>query len=522
MRADFFMVDRSILILYFIGVILFGAYFRKKSNTSTGFMIADGRLPGWAVGLSILGTFVSSITFLAYPGQAYNFNWDVFVFSLTLPIAAVVAILYFIPLYRTRVKVSAYEYLEQRFGQWARIYGSVSFMLGSLARIGMILFLVSLVLHNLTGWSYATIIIITGAGVTLYTVLGGIEAVIWTDVIQVIILFAGAVITVIILLTGMPEGPGQILSIAREHGKFSLGNWKFDLVRPTAWVVVIYGIIENFRNFGVDQNYVQRYQTTRTLKEASRSVWTAALLYIPVSALFLFIGTGLFAYYSVHPELLPSSLNGPLAGDRIYPYFIVTEFPAGLRGLIIAAILAAAMSSIDSSLNCVSTLSLLDFYKRYLNRDADDRLCIRMLRVFTVSWGILGTATGLAMIQVQTALETGWQLAGIAGGGLVGLFLLGILSARIRRWQAVIAVTASIGSITWATFVRDLPGQWAWLECAWHSRLIGVIGTITLLIVGFGLSLLPLSERTPADQTGTYLPLNPGGTLQDLEKDTLE
>ena len=161
-------------------------------------MIADGGLPSWAVGLSILGTFVSSITFLAYPGQAYNANWDVFLFSLTLPPAALIAIFYFIPLYRKKVRISAYEYLEQRFGSWARIYGSISFMLGSLARIGMILFLVSLVLHHLTGWSYETIILITGIGVTCYTVLGGIEAVVWTDVVQVIILFGGAIVAIVI------------------------------------------------------------------------------------------------------------------------------------------------------------------------------------------------------------------------------------------------------------------------------------------------------------------------------------
>lgn len=495
MQTDFLAIDKSILIVYFAGVILFGAYFRKKSNTTSGFMIADGSLPSWAVGLSMLGTFVSSITFLAYPGQAYNFNWDVFVFSLTLPIAAVVATLYFIPLYRTRVKVSAYEYLEQRFGTWARIYGSISFMLGSLARIGMILFLVSIVLHNLTGWSYATIIIMTGVGVTLYTVLGGIEAVIWTDVIQVVILFGGAVATAVILLSDMPEGPGQVFSIAHHHNKFSLGNWDLDLVRPTAWVVALYGIVENFRNFGVDQNYVQRYQVTRSIKEASRSVWTAAIAYIPISALFLFIGTALFAYYAAHPDQLPASLAGPLAGDKIYPYFIVTQFPVGVRGLIIAAIFAAAMSSIDSSLNCVSTLSLLDFYNKYLNRHATERQCIRMLRAFTVFWGLLGTITGLAMIQVQTALETGWQLAGIAGGGVIGLFLLGISFHWVKAWQAVVAVIISIISIAWATFARNLPEPWDWMECTWHARMIGVIGTLTLLAAGLVLGLLTLSKQ---------------------------
>lgn len=495
MQTQFLLADKLILIFYFLAVILFGAYFRKKSNTSSGFMIADGKLPSWAVGLSILGTFVSSITFLAYPGQAYNANWDVFLFSLTLPPAALVATFYFIPLYRKRVKVSAYEYLEQRFGPWARIYGSISFMLGSLARIGMILFLVSLVLHHLTGWSYGTIIIITGIGVTCYTMLGGIEAVVWTDVIQVIILVGGAIVTVIILLAGMPEGPGQLFEIAAQKQKFSLGNWRPELIAPTAWVVLIYGIIENLRNFGVDQNYVQRYQVTRSVKDATRSVWIAAIAYIPVSALFLFIGTALFSFYTANAQLLPASLEGSLTGDKIYPYFIATQFPVGLRGLLIAAIFAAAMSSIDSSLNCVSTLTLLDFYKRHINPSADDKKSIKLLRIYTVIWGVAGTLTGLAMIQVRTALETGWQLAGIAGGGLVGLFLLGLMCSWVKPWQAITAVLASIMSIFWATFARDLPQKWDWLECAWHSRMIGVIGTITLLAVGFCLGILTVKRK---------------------------
>lgn len=495
MPTDFYAIDKLILVVYFAGMILFGAYFRKKSSTASGFMIADGNLPGWAVGLSMLGTFVSSVTFLAYPGQAYNFNWDIFVFSLTLPVAALFATLYFIPLYRTRVKVSAYEYLEQRFGPWARIYGSISFMLGSLARIGMILFLVSIVVHNLTGWSYPTIILMTGVGVTLYTVLGGIEAVIWTDVIQVVILLGGAVATAVILLLGMPEGPGQVFSIAGQHHKFSLGTWDLDLIAPTAWVVALYGIIENFRNFGVDQNYVQRYQATRSITDASRSVWTAAIAYIPISALFLFIGTALFAYYTVHPEQLPVALAGPLSGDKVYPHFIATQFPVGIRGLIIAAIFAAAMSSIDSSLNCVSSISLTDFYQRYLNPDAGERTSIRVLRGLTIFWGILGTLAGLAMIQVQTALETAWQLAGIAGGGVIGLFLLGIAFRRVNRWQAVAAVIMSVISIVWASFARNLPAPWDWMTCAWHPRMISVIGTLTLLTVGLGLSLLTRSKK---------------------------
>ncbi len=488
MEPRFPAADKLVLAGYFLGMIALGACFRKRSSTPEGFMIASGRLPGWAVGLSILGTFVSSVTFLAYPGQAYRFNWDALLFSFTLPAAALAASLYFIPLYRSKVKVSAYEYMEQRFGTWARVYGSAGFMFGSLARVGMILFLVSLVLHSLTGWSHTAVITATGVGVTLYTVTGGIEAVIWTDVVQVIVLLGGAVFSVVVLLAGIPGGFSQVLQDGARAGKLSLGSWRFDLAVPTAWVVLLYGIVENLRNFAVDQNYVQRYQATRTRAEAARSVWFAALAYIPLSLLFLFIGTALFVFYQVHPGLLPEALRGAAAGDKIYPHFIATQLPAGLRGALVAALMAAAMSSIDSSLNSLSTLTLLDFYQRFSQSKRDDRKSIRLLRLYTLGWGALGTVAGLAMIRVQSALETTWQLGGIAGGGVIGLFLLGILFKRVKSPHAAAAVVASVAAIAWATFARDLPPGWTWIECPWHPRMIAVIGTLTLLAAGILLS----------------------------------
>ena len=490
MEMKFSLFDNAVLILYLAAMVFLGTRFRQKSSTPDGFMIAQGKLPSWAVGLSILGAFVSSITFLAYPGIAYNTNWDAFMFSVTLPVAALIATIYFIPLYRTRVKVSAFEYMEQRFGGWARIYSSVSFMFGESTRIGMILFLVSLPLHNITGWSYASIIIVGGITVIFYTMIGGIEAVVWTDVVQVIILFGGASVAILYIFLGMPEGPGQVFNIAMANDKFSLGSWDFDLTKSTAWVVVLYGIMENLRNFGVDQNNVQRYQTTRTIKDASRSLWTAVIGYIPISIIFLFIGTALFAYYTVHQDLLPTALKEGVVGDKIFPYFIATQLPMGIRGLVIAAIFAAAQSTVSSSLNCLSTLTYYDFYKRYINPNADDKKSMTMLHRYTLIWGIIGIIAGLALINIRVALETGWQLGGIAGGGVIGLFLLGVAFPHIKRWPAVVAVIASVISIAWATFARNLPAGLKWLECNWNTRMIGVIGTITLLVVGITLSLL--------------------------------
>ncbi|MCA9033393.1 MAG: sodium:solute symporter, partial [Planctomycetaceae bacterium] len=208
--------------------------------------------------------------------------WNAFVFSLTLPIAAIAAAKYFIPFYRNSHEVSAYTHLEARFGPWARTYTMMCYLLTQIARIGAILYGVALVLNTLLGWDMTWTIVITGTLVVLYTMLGGIEAVIWTDVIQSIILIIGAALALGTLIWDMPGGAGQIVEIAREHGKFSLGGFGLSLTEATVWVTAMYGIFINLNNFGIDQDMVQRYHVARSEKEAVKAAWTMALLYVPV------------------------------------------------------------------------------------------------------------------------------------------------------------------------------------------------------------------------------------------------
>jgi len=346
MSSHFSLIDIIILTAYIVGVVGFGSYFIKKSKSVEGFTSAGSSLPGWAVGLSILGTYVSSISFLALPGKAYAGNWNPFVFSLSLPLAAWMAVRFFVPLYREHGDISAYSYLEKRFGPWARNYAAICYLLTQLARMGSIMFLVALALHSLLGWDVKAIIIGMGILVFIYTFLGGIEAVIWTDVVQSIVLMGGALTCAIILLFNMPEGPGQLFSIANQHSKFSLGSFGLSLSSPTFWIVLVYGIAINLQNFGIDQNYIQRYHTARTVREAKKSVLIGSLMYIPVSALFIFIGTQLFAFYRASPKLLPEALKVVDKADKVFPHFIVNQLPAGFVGLLIAAIFAAAMSTV--------------------------------------------------------------------------------------------------------------------------------------------------------------------------------
>lgn len=331
-------LDLIIFIVLTFGSVIFGASFFFKKKTSDQFTSGGGKLPGWIVGMSLFAAFLSSISFLGLPGKAYMSNWNAFVFSLSIPIAAILAVKFFVPLYRGLGSISAYNYLEVRFGAWARIYASTCYLLTQLMRIGAILLLLALPLNALFGWDIKTVIVITGIAVTLYSMFGGIQAVIWIAAVQGIILIAGAIICAIILTFSMPNGPGQIFEIASASHKFSLGSFGISLKDSTFWVVLIYGLFINLQNYGIDQSYVQRYMTTSSVKEAKSSALFGFLLYIPVSLVFFYIGTALFAYYTAQPELLPAKLKVAGAADKVFPFFIANALPKGITGLLIASI----------------------------------------------------------------------------------------------------------------------------------------------------------------------------------------
>ncbi|APZ92889.1 sodium:solute symporter [Fuerstiella marisgermanici] len=524
--------DLVVLVIYMAGVFGLGCWFARKSGTTKEFMAAGRSLPGWAVGLSIFGTYVSSIGFLGNTGKAFGGNWNSWVFGLTLPMAAVIAVKYFVPLYRSSDAISAYAHLENRFGPWARTYAMICYLLSQLARIGTILYLVALALAPLTGWDVKTIILITGLLVTVYTLLGGIEAVIWTDVAQSIVLIAGAILCVVLLLTGMPEGPGQLFDVANANNKFSLGSFSLDpatlkMPDPTFWMVLIYGLFINLQNFGVDQSFVQRYITAKSNRDAAFSVWLGAILFPLVSVLFFFIGTGLFSLYYSDPVLLSevkaqvaetqlvqdgiepteaaiaskaATLEPADIGDKVLPHFIVRKLPAGLAGLLIAAIFAAAMSSMDTSLNSSATLVLCDIYKRHFRPEVGERESMKVLYISTFAFGVVGTFTALAMIRVKSALDVWWNLQGIFTGGMLGLFLLGLISRRAKNAQAIVAVTVGILLILWLSL--STTDFWPASLSDWsnplHSFMTIVLGTSSIVLVGVLAAQFASGRREPS------------------------
>jgi len=516
-------VDLVVLIAYLALVVAFGCWFIRKSGTTSEFMSAAGSLPGWAVGLSIFGTYLSSNTFLGVPGKAYGSNWNSFVFSISLPLAAWLAVKYFVPFYRRAGEISAYHHFEHRFGAWARTYAVVCYLLTQFARTGSVLFGVSLALAALTGWPQMHIILVAGALITLYTVVGGIEAVIWTDVVQSLVLMVGAVAVVFLLFTGMPEGPAQIIHIGLENDKFSLGSLAPDFTTATFWVVLLYGLFINLNNFGIDQSFVQRYHTARNEREAARSVWLGALLYVPISLLFFVIGTALFGYYNTHTEklaevrhdvatqrliaqrveatpenveALAAELTDEQIGDNVFPHFIVDKLPTGVTGLLIAAIFAAAMSSIDTSLNSSATVILSDLYKRYFRPDVGERESMIVLYTATTLMGAIGTGIAIAMIGIGSVLDAWWTLSGIFAGGLLGLFLLGMVSRKASQPAAATGVLVGILVISWMTLPALIEVR-PELRNPLHANMTIVVGTLTIFLVGLAVTQLRDYVSTP-------------------------
>jgi SSS family solute:Na+ symporter len=486
MQTNLGVIDTTILILYGCVLVAMGVYYKRKCRTSDQFMIADRSIPAWAAGLAVMSAYTSSISYIATPGKAYDSNWHPMIFALCIFPVAWIVCKYAVPYYRKARLISAYSFLEDRLGSWGRIYAAFAFVLYMIGRVAVILYLASLLLETFVPWSIVTVIIIIGLVTIVYTLLGGMEAVIWTDVMQSAIMIVGILFCAVSLSIHVFSGPEPLIEAALANDKFSFGSLKFSLASQrhlrdrTVWVMIIYGTTEAFRSLLADQNYVQKYCAVPTERDAKRSIWIAMLIYIPLTAVFLYIGTMLFAFYSSAENVLGEGIT---KGDQIFPFYIATEVPIVLKGLIIAAIIAAAMSTVDSALNCSATVLLLDLYKRYFQPHIKEKSSLAFLRITTVVWGILGTGAALLMIRARSILDVWWQISGIFGGALLGLFILALLRVRLSLQHGLISIAVSILVIAWGTFARDLPDRWRWAQCNLDAIIVGAVGTAALLIV---------------------------------------
>ena len=475
-------LDLVIIAVYLVGITLFGCsfYFRKGGKDARTFTTGGGHIPGWAIALSIFATQVSSISFLALPAKAFLSNWNCFVLTLTIPIAAFVAARWFVPFYRRSTSVSAYAFLEERFGPWARIYASLCFLVMQTARSGVILFLLALTLKSALGFSCFWIIVVTGIVTMLYAMLGGFKAVIWADAIQSLILLLGTAAVIVSLCCNIPGGLGHGFRMAWDAGKFSLGSFSLkEWGAETFWVSFLYGVCINLQNYGIDQSFTQRYIAAKDDRSAAKSAFSGAMMYIPGTFLFVMVGTLLWMFGATHPGLIPAEVSAQ--SDAVFPWYIVHRLPHGISGLLVAAIIAAAMSTVAATLNSGSTVLLEDYYKRFFPGKADAGRNIRFLRAMTVLLTVASVCVAVALMNVSSALTVWWGMQSVLSGGMLGLFLLGAYSKRTTSTQAAVATVLGVLVVVFITFGQSL----LHLSPLLHVNLSIALGTLTLFLTGW-------------------------------------
>jgi SSS family solute:Na+ symporter len=350
-------LDIAVLVAYFVAMIVTGLYFSRKNQSTEEYFVGGRAFSGWIIGLSLVGTSISSATFLAFPADAFRTNWIRFVPNLMLIPVVFIAAAVFLPFFRRGKVTSAYEYLEARFGPTVRVYAAFTFIIAQLFRVSMVLYLVSLVIQQITGFAPVTCILISGGIVAFYAVVGGIDAVIWTDVVQTVVLAVGAVIMLVVIVQGVPGGIGEIVATGWQQGKFGLGDVVDGASQPTQWglslsdktvtMLLLVGLTIFLTEYCANQNVVQRYCAARSTGEARKAMFVCAFTSVPMWAFFMFLGTAMYVFFQVneHPQVNEMLAPGGTA-EHLIPLFIIEYLPAGATGLVIAAALAAAMSSI--------------------------------------------------------------------------------------------------------------------------------------------------------------------------------
>jgi len=446
-QEGFGILNYVVLVLYFIGMLYLGFYFMKRENDEQDFFKAGGRIPWWAAGISIFATTLSAITFIAIPAKSYATDWRMLVFNLTIILVAPVVIKYYLPFFRRLNIGTAYEYLELRFNRSVRWMASLFFIIFMVTRIAVVLFLPSLALHAVTGFSVYWSIIVMGVVTIIYCTSGGIEAVVWGDVIQGVILMLGALLALVYMIFGVDGGIGGFIDVSFDNQKLFLLDFNMDWSKPVLWVVLLGGFANSLIAYTSDQSVVQRYMTTKDEKATSKSIWLNGIISIPVSVIFFLLGTGLYAFYTSKPEVLSVSIPNL---DAVFPHFIVSELPAGLAGLLIAAVFAAAMSTLSSNINSVSAVVTSDFFD-VLHPQAKGKSSMLVARLSGIIVGVFGI--GMALVLATWDIASLWDqfntFLGLLTGGLGALFIMGIFFKRISGIAAFIGVIVGFIGLLW-------------------------------------------------------------------------
>ncbi len=488
-HRKFHWLNWVVMGVYFGGLAGMGGWFMRKKKSADDYFKGGGRIPWWAAGISIFAAMFSSISFLAIPALAYISDWRYWIRCLPFLLLPPLVIGCYLPLFRKLNLTCAYEYLELRFNLACRLFASLAFNIFMVARVAVVAYLPSLAVAAATGADVNACIVVVSVLTILYCAFGGIEAVIWSDVVQCVVLFGGALLVLALLIAGTDGGLAGAFQIAGRAGKLRLFDFSFDLARPVFWVALISGFVEYFISYTSDQCVIQRYMTTKDTRAAGRGVWLTVPLSIVSGVIFFGIGTALYTFYRSHPEQLAVTM--PKA-DSILPVFITNGLPAGFSGLVLAGLFAATITTLAANLNSSATAITNDFVKRF-RKDMTDRQQVKTAQLFTFLVGLAGMAGALVLANsdIRSAFDQFVKLIGILTSGLACLFMLGLFTRRV-------GATAALAGLA-TNYVVCIGLDQATLAWKPHLLLYGTIGIMTCLVTALAVSVFFPNRKTGID-----------------------
>jgi solute:Na+ symporter, SSS family len=491
--GSFGAVNYTVLVLYLLGMVGIGVYFANKNASTDDYFRGGKKMVWWAAGCSIFATMLSSLTYTGIPSKAFAQDWVYLIGNFMIFLIAPLAIYIALPFFRYIDATSAYEYMEKRFNRGVRLFSSASFTLFHIFRMAVVMSLTALALAVATPLSPAACVLIMGVLSIIYCTLGGIEAVIWTDTVQTVILLGGGILAFVLLVMNVDGGFTGFLEIGANDGKFHMVNLDFSsdsYMRMAIWVVILGSFGQNISSYTADQAVVQRYMTTPTQKVAARSIWTNAILSVPASLLFFAIGAGLYAFYKSHPE----KLDPGISTDQIFPLFIADDMPIGIAGLIVAGIFAAAQSTVSTSMNSTATTLVTDFM-RPLRVCRSEAGYLRWARILTFLLGAIGTAIALLFINpsIRSLFDSFIKIIGLFMGVLGGLFLLGIFTRRGNGLGALLGALAGAGVMLYLGVYTKVNGY-----------IYAFCGVSSCFVIGYLASLILPCRRKDLDGLTFY------------------
>lgn len=472
-------VDYVCIVVYILAMILFGVWFSKSQKGLNEYALAGKSMHWLPLSISMYASLFSSISFLVAPAEAFHRDLQYLVALLMHPLAAVVSVILFVDFYVRMGITTVYEYTDQRFNYILSLFMLSAYTLYRALYASIVLFSVSLVLSISFQTSLAQTIVASGLIAIFYTTLGGMKAVIWSDIVQFSIVICGIAVAVYLAMKGVPGGAAEVVQICEDQGKLRLIDTQLSLTeRYTLWTLIVFGFVGFMGKKGVEQMNIQRYLSARSGRSAKLALITQPLFTMSVWILLYMVGMSMYAYYSANPDPHIDDLVSQGLFDRIMPYFIVQQFPVGLKGLMVAALLGAAMSTMDSVLNVLSTISVVNIYKRVISPKSTDRQHLIVCRIMTVVWGIVVIGLSLAMMDIQSILKTVQTISGLFVSPLLGVLLLGMFTRRTNARGAFIGMLVSCAVVFCVERLTPL-----------SFTTYGAIGLIVVLVVGYLSSL---------------------------------